>query len=403
MGIYRGPNIIKEGLVFGYDTGYGVSSNNVATRYNPGEPTTNMYTNSDFSNGESDWTFASWDGNISHTATTVQGPYGNTVSAVKLTVNSASSYSHFHQYNNNKYTSGNAYTQSAWVKGYGTMWGKSHWGGNTQFTMTGDWQYITYTVNATTSSSSNFPYWGGEGLTPGTVFYMTDAQTEANGHATPYVKSGSTTGSRSSTQGLIDLKRNTDIDLSNVSFDNNSQIDFDGTNDFINSSSAIHISGDQSWEAVFHADAAPDSPAGIITNHKYDSSPPSNMGINYVNQNGTYQLGASIGFTDGTRVYDSYRTNNTTISLNTKYHVVMTYDEANNRLIWYINGELDTTHNLSKTPAFSNIQMCSGRWTASYNDYYFNGKIYTARVYNRTLTADQVKQNYNVFKNRFNI
>ena len=251
MGIYRGPNTVKDGLIFGYDTGYGVNSNNVGTRFYPGEPTTNLYTNSDFSSGESGWTFGSWDGNISHEATTVQGPYGNTVSAVKFTVNSASSYSHFHQYNNGKYTSGNSYTQSAWVKGYGTMWGKSHWGGNTQFTMTGDWQYITYTVNATTTSTGNFPYWGGEGLTAGTVFYMTDVQTEANSHATPYVKSGSTTGSRTDTTSLIDLKKTIDIDVSNVSFGTTGQPTFDGTNDYISKTRKQYVDEPWSVDIVF--------------------------------------------------------------------------------------------------------------------------------------------------------
>lgn len=41
MGIHRGPNTVKDGLVFGYDTGYGVADNSTATRFYPGEPATN--------------------------------------------------------------------------------------------------------------------------------------------------------------------------------------------------------------------------------------------------------------------------------------------------------------------------------------------------------------------------
>ena len=33
MGIARGTNIVRDGLVFGHDTGYGVANNAVATRF----------------------------------------------------------------------------------------------------------------------------------------------------------------------------------------------------------------------------------------------------------------------------------------------------------------------------------------------------------------------------------
>ena len=41
MGIHRGPNIQKGGLVFGYDTGYGLSGVDTTTRFYRGKPTTN--------------------------------------------------------------------------------------------------------------------------------------------------------------------------------------------------------------------------------------------------------------------------------------------------------------------------------------------------------------------------
>ena len=397
--MYTGPHIIKDGLVFGYDTGYGIADNNTGTRFYPGKPTTNLYTNSDFSNGETGWTFSSWDGNISHTATTIVGPNGKTVSANKLTVDAASSYSHFHQYNGSKYTSGNTYTTSAWVKGQGTFQIKSHWGGNTSFTMTGDWQRVSMTVTATTSSSGNFPYFAGEGLTVGSTFYITDTQTELGGHATPYVYSGTTNGTRSSTASLIDLKETTDINVSNVSFDSTGQPEFDGSDDRI-VSDAILVENSQTFETVFMATENPHSPAGILTNHQY-TSPQSNFGINYVSTTGN-KLGASIGYTDGTREYDQKRTTYV-VQQNVAVHAVLSYDQANNRIKWYINGELDSTHNLSKTPNFASIPVCSGRWTAAYNDYYFDGNIYVGKIYNRELTASEVKQNFNAYKNRFDI
>ena len=39
--MYTGPHLIKDNLIFGYDTGYGVADNNTSTRFYPGEPTVN--------------------------------------------------------------------------------------------------------------------------------------------------------------------------------------------------------------------------------------------------------------------------------------------------------------------------------------------------------------------------
>ena len=40
--MYTGPHIIKDGLVFGYDTGYGIADNVTGTRFYPGKPSTNL-------------------------------------------------------------------------------------------------------------------------------------------------------------------------------------------------------------------------------------------------------------------------------------------------------------------------------------------------------------------------
>ena len=40
--MYVGPNLTNEDLVFGYDTGYGIANNGIATRFYPGEPTSNI-------------------------------------------------------------------------------------------------------------------------------------------------------------------------------------------------------------------------------------------------------------------------------------------------------------------------------------------------------------------------
>jgi hypothetical protein len=186
--------------------------------------------------------------------------------------------------------------------------------------------------------------------------------------------------------------------MSNLSFDSTGQPTFDGTNDYLVTYEDFLIKGDQTWEIVAMSTGAPDSPAGILTNHHFQS-PQSNFGINYVSGS---RLGASIGYTNGSREYASKNTSYV-IQENVPFHAVLKYDSSNNTIEWFINGVSDSTYSLSSTPNFIPQPICSGRWTPIYNDYYFNGAVYVGKVYGRALTSDEIKQNYNSYKNRFNL
>ena len=394
MGIHRGSNIIRSGLEFAFDTGYSSTFNNSSNYlHNKGEPTTNLYTNSDFSNGETGWTFGSWDGNISHTATTIVGPNGKTVSANKLTVNAASSYSHFHQYNGSKYTSGSTYTTSAWVKGEGTFQIKSHWGGNTSFTMTGEWQRVSMTVTATTSTNGNFPYFAGEGLTVGSTFYITDTQTELGGHATPYVYSGTTNGTRSNTASLLDITGQSNIDLSNVSFDSTAHMTFDGTDDKGEVSNFPAIwNGSVSLETVASWDD--DTRSIIFGNYNCN-----NNDINFEKL-----TGGSLRFYWGRGARDVTTTGNPRVTTSGAYHhVVFVRDTSANNFRFYVDGTLVTT----VSNAGSNITSTGSTFRIGGDtrngSTIHNGNIPIVRVYSKALTTEEVTQNFSAYRDRFNI
>jgi hypothetical protein len=38
-----------------------------------------------------------------------------------------------------------------------------------------------------------------------------------------------------------------------------------------------------------------------------------------------------------------------------------------------------------------------------YNDYYFNGRVYSGNIHNRALTAAEIQQNFNATRSRFGI
>ena len=177
---------------------------------------------------------------------------------------------------------------------------------------------------------------------------------------------------------------------------NGGAIDFDGTDDYATTPS-ITISGDQTLCAWGVAEGPPNSPAGVITQHDYAST--ANFGINYV-QNSGYRFGASIGYTNGTREYDS-KVTNYTVQEGVVWNVVLVYSSSNNTIYWYVNGQLDSTYALSATPKSTNWPIGLGRWDPSYPAYYFTGKIFNSKIYNRALSAAEIQQNYQAEQYRF--
>ena len=65
----------------------------------------------------------------------------------------------------------------------------------------------------------------------------------------------------------------------------------------------------------------------------------------------------------------------------------------------YLNGVLQRTVSNSSNTGANSFRI--GANTS--NTEQFNGKIYTIKIYNRALSAQEVKQNFNVYKNRFGI
>ena len=286
-------------------------------------------------------------------------------------------------------------TYSVYLKGSGTCHltiyaDNTGYGTSPTITLTDQWTRYSYT-RAVTNYTTNC-WVAVRGLNTTTNVYVAAQQSELKSHATPFVN-----GTRSATQGLIDLTGNSTIDLSNVSFDSNAQMTFDGSDDRILTSENITLNGSQTFEVITTISGGPQSPAGIISNHDYANT--SNFGLNHISSN---RIGISIGYTNNTREYDSkYTTYAATVG--TPFHLVMTFDQPSNTVKLYVNSALDSTFVLTKTVKFTNRPIVLGRWDYQYNYYYFNGKVPAAKVYTRALSAAEVKQNYLHYKTRFNL
>jgi len=375
-------SVVTSGSVFMFDTG---------DTYNSyiGEPTTNICTGVDYSIYNS--------GATNYRNQTSPLPPAPGYEVVKVVANTPGTYGQSilwrAPYSTNVMTATNSVY--AWLESGTYVQVGQHWYpwnyGSPKYIPTGKWVRIseTYTINEGNSYGSAAMVYSTDG-----VAYFSMPQYEIKPHMTPFIGFDQT---RSVSQGLLPIVDNLTMDLTNVSFDSNAQITFDGTDDRILTSENLTVNGSQTLAAITIISGGPQSPAGIISNHDYANT--SNFGLNHINGN---RIGISIGYTDNTREYDS-KYSAYTATVGVPFYVVMTFDQPSNTVKLYINGALDSTFALSKTVKFTSRPIVLGRWDYQYNYYYFNGTVPVGHYFNRALTAAEVQQNYNKYKTRFNL
>ena len=430
MASIGGANITVDGLVFGYDTGYPlVSASHESYKFNKGEPTTTFNIGSMVPTSPSsfftssavyhsnlhgtvwDWTYypnsnISDDGGMEWIPN-YEGP--GFVGAWKMKKRTGgNSESNFSGTAPGSIDDDKDYTVSVWCKTdqasmarihiNTTQDGSSYWGyGSGYHTGNGDWERLSVTVpSGSLNTSINTIRCQAIGTTIDADAYWRDYQVEQRDHATPFIL-GET---RSVSGSLIDLSRNHDIDLSNVSFDSAAQMTFDGTDGRIDTA-LYHLSGsDHSEEVVVYRGTA-GAQQGILSDLQYGffgllflsndkiryrqmqqnpGQDPEYPNVN-VDTPGTYGVGT--------------------------YHIVGSFSSTNGFRL-YVNGELknsdstDLPFNLSGNRGINHIGVYKNSNASTYSNP-FDGKIHIVRCYNRVLTATEVKQNYNALKERFNI
>ena len=170
---------------------------------------------------------------------------------------------------------------------------------------------------------------------------------------------------------------------------------FDGVDNYILGNSNLGISGDAAFTIMYFArwDGATFSanfPSGVGNN----STGISNTGLSTTWQNGRIALDFWV---------NRFRAN-TALSVQTWYYVAFTKSPgligSTSKL--YVNGQevpglvegTNTTPNITDSP-FVIGRLDATRW--------FNGKIPTVQIYNKTLTATEVSQNFNAQRSRFGI
>lgn len=383
---------VTSGSVFAYDTG------DTRNSYK-GEPTTNvLYSYDPFLVSEITWTNSGeWTVNNNETDTekpTIPGVNTNSLrilSGRTITVGSQHIGCAFSGTTLNPSTT---YTISVWFRQNragsnqpyfrtnvnNNSMGNFNYNGNTDASTWPVNQWIRISATATIQANENGIYLSNYiGSQVGDKVWYFAAQIEAKNHATSLAL-----GTRSTTQGLLPLVGNSTLDLTNVSFDSNAQMTFDGTNDYIDTTQTASTLG------IYDAPYTMESVFKITNTLSGD-----NMVF------GTTQTAPRQGLHNGVRGGSIYLAHYAadmaagSVSLGEMVHILWVYNGTTAFI--YKNGVLQGSSNIASFIGTTNIQV--GRSWA----YFQGGEIPVAKIYNRALSAGEVRQNYLHYKTRFNL
>ena len=382
MGIHRGPNTVKDGLVFGYDTGYGVADNSTATRFYPGKAVDNEFYNSGPNGTILDYVGYGGTGTAQSGALDALGTTDNIVyrKTGKLRFGPTGGDDIGTLYY------GNTYTFSIYMRhvpgetqmsggefDINDRTGSRNYSGTLSSNMTYEWK--RFSVTALHNNSSNYHFID-VGVYQGTgVFEWCCPQIELGTIASPF-----TSTERSDTASLIDLKRTTNIDVSNVSFDSTGQPTFDGTNDVITTSFPATTIPNVTIEAVVYRNQATTRYEAIVQNNNASDD------ALYVNPSGFL-------------IFWPCSTSSLAVPTGQWSHVAVSYNGTT--LTYIVNGTTQVVTATCTDITDWDFLRIGGHGTTDGERWI--GKIAVAKVYEKSLSAGELIQNYNAYKNRFDI
>ena len=424
--MYTGPKLSTNGLVFGYDTGYGSTINNIHTRLYRGRPTTNLLTGIGNSYGTQDGQFFKTNygdetsyvptlgerttryvnifndvngsgacclslfafGDISVSPSTVY-----TYQIIYRTINGYShpNYMYQYQFNGGTYVTEFGLLDGSRTENLGDGWVHG-WG--------------TFTTNASTNRLITFLFhyeYNFFNKVEIAGISITQGNTVLRPNQIPGV--GQT---RSATQSLIEATRVTSLNVSNMTFDTNGRMLFNGVNNFINLPNNLQSGFTR---ATYEFVCRPTSlPSG---NYQQLYIQESSTWIALYNIGGVTFFGIDLnngsGWFDNNGGFNTGARTTSTILANTYYHVMFSWGNGVVRV--YLNGVLQsTTSTLQSANGRQNVtslgpgttsRNIGSRSSGSANNWI--GDMDVVRFYNRELSQQEVTLNFQSYRNRFGI
>lgn len=395
--MHTGPKIVKNGLIFGYDTGYPqISSNDESYTFNLGEPTTNVLNDNILGQGNGASLGSDDFGTYIQLAN--QTTSYSRFQLPSITVSSDETYTwSFELYSEDTITqSGNYYFDT---NEYSDQFPTSNdlsrlsYSQDRPNTMTaGEWTpfRLTVTMKPNLTGAYTYDYFN---MTYPTFqnkkIYYRNMQFERNkNHKTPYAGQG---GTRSSTGALIDLKRSNDVNVTDVSYNTQAQPTFDGSDDkiVIDHDSSIQPTSAITLEFIVKA--------GSSQGNLYPRLCDKQNYLVHLSQTAPYTIAFNINTSDGLRQIAV----GSSLAHSEYAHVVVTYDGQSGAV--YKNNSKVATNSWSSSLHISNSTSNLFVGGNSDNGRAFNGEIPVFKMYNRALTEEEIEQSYRALRARFDI
>ena len=176
--------------------------------------------------------------------------------------------------------------------------------------------------------------------------------------------------------------------------------EFDGTNDYINFGNVVNLgTSDFTLSVWVYIPSGTANTYRAILNKKGANAAHAGYGIYY----NTGQQKFLWSTANGTTASERFTSNTFADIEDTWAHVVMVRQSgATNNGHYYVNGVYQS---LASAGAILNVDSSTNLSLAvagsTYTPYCFQGNIANAKIYNRALSAEEIGQNYNAQKQKF--
>jgi hypothetical protein len=392
MSLGHGASIVRDGLVFCYDQG------NIQKSWK-GAPATNLFTETNLNN----WSISGATISTSQYVT----PFDD--AAYAITDSNTGAYSNIDR-NTTVANNSASYTISLMVrKTYGATSARLGFNigfnGGTQVALSprfnsdtgvgygnsvdfGDWWYWYFTITNNSSGNTNlycqfFPATGVHNGSDNTIGVGTaiigSMMLVAGSVAARFVN-----GARSNAQALLDMTGQNTITATNLTYASNNSFSFDGVDDYLDCGTSIQLTNNFTLEA-WHKN--------INTGYLID------QGALGTDPSGCLELtnrGLTVSFNNGESVTAAGAFQNTA----TWNNVTMSFSSG--VFNFYINGIFDSTRTTTTTAFTPSGILKIGR-RAFNNASILSGEVSVVKVYNKVLTAAEVKQNFEAIRGRYGI
>lgn len=405
MSLGHGSSIVRDGLVFYYD------SANVQKSWN-GAPATNLFTETNLIN---------WTKTATVTLSSFTTPFGNP--SYSVNDNNTSSYLRISRpitvaNDSSSYTLGlfvrKTYGATSARLGFNSGFNtggttvaynqrfNSDTGVATHGTVIdyGDWWYWYFTITNNGTGNTNLycdfypatgPYNSSDAVTATGTAIIGEMMLVAGSTAVRFVN-----GTRSSTQAILDMTNTRTITSTNLTYASNNTFSFDGSTSYLTTPYTQTLPNNFTVEAWVYP-----------TQHSSDTNIGNIILMCYGGYNGwifslrgttsTLQLSHHNFNISATSYNVEYGTG---LSLNTWYHVAATDDGTTVRL--YVNGSQVASGSSAVSTTNGTMTLNIGAWPGASN-VYFKGQIPVSKIYTKALSALEIAQNFNALRGRYGI